>query len=171
MDESFRIDGLDIIYPVHVTAYGTRWNFYSEYLKRLRSAEVEKDTPHTVMDTLIDLGVFSSKGINVVKNVPLIITKDVRISNDRRYYMVDYMIPEYNMVIILTNPFKKSLNGKSLDIMKKTISKIGYDVIELDLNQKPNSYDKMINLLKGFLASFDFRTVPDKKVIPNYEGI
>lgn len=172
MEKYFKIDGIDINYPVHLVTNGVTWNFRSEYDKRrniCKSVSL-RDTPHLIMDLMIDVGLFSYRGIKVVKEVPLIITDDVRAPGEKkRYYIVDYMIPDYNMIVLLTNSFKKSLGKKSAELMRKTLSNMGYDVVEMSLNY--DDMDKISNIIRGFLSSFSYRTRPEVRVIPDYSKL
>lgn len=152
----FMIDDLPIRYPIHILINGRNWNFQSEYLKKIRSLTC--DTSHKLFDLLVDTEFFSEIG-KVYKNIPFIVTDDIRVKGDKRtYYIVDYFIPSMNLIVVLNNKTEIALKTPKVKYLKSTMYSLGYDVIEI------NDLDKVENLgsyMNGFKNSLSFRSKPD----------
>lgn len=156
----FKIDGLDIEYPIHVVTNGRKWNFYSEYNKRVSSKIT--DTDHMLMDLLVDTGFFSvvNDKFNVVKDVPVLVTDKVRMIGDKRsYYIIDYVIPALKLAIIMMNDVDKSLKTPKYKYLEPTLYNIGFDVIVLsNLSSKGSQLGEY---MVGLRNSLSFRTVSE----------
>lgn len=162
MSNYFKIDKLDIEYPIYLESNGKKWNFLAEYKKRLKSP---KDNAHKLMEVLIKLGYFNFK---IVPDVPFLVTDGIRVPGDKRsYYMVDYYIPDFNIVVVINNEFSNKLSPKLVNNMKSTLSNLGFEVLSLKLNadDSPENIAKVIN---GFNTSMKFRTPPSEIVKVRY---
>lgn len=159
----FKIDGLDIEYPIHILINGRRWNFKAEYEKKIKSDNIP-DVNHKLFDLLVDIGYF--EGLQIIKKVPFIVTDDIRIKGDKRtYYIADYLIPKLNFIIILTNKIDISMKTPRVKYMEPTLRKLGYDVLVIqDLYDNP----RLSEYLVGLKSSFKFRTNPEIIIQPHY---
>lgn len=159
----FKLEGLDIEYPIYVNSNGRKWNFKAEYLKKMKT--MTYDLNHKLMDLVIGIGFFNEIG-KVFSNVPILVTSDIRVPGDKRsYYIVDYFIPRMNLMLLLTNKTEKALSTPKSKYLKDTLYNLGYDVIELqDLESKLNLSEYLLGLKK----SIQLRSVPEEIIYPRY---
>lgn len=161
MDNYFKIDDLEVQYPIYLMINGRKWNFKSEYQKKLK----EIDQCRSVMDLLIDTGFFL--GHKVYRSVPFLVTEEIRVKGDKRkYYIADYFFPNYNLIVM---NYIDEDSKKKMKHFEQTMTNIGYDVVYLPpLVFGEMDYMELVNNVKGFRTSLRFRTVPETKVLPKY---
>lgn len=159
----FMINDLPIQYPIHILINGRNWNFQSEYIKKIKSLAC--DTNHKLFNLLVDTGFFNSVS-TVYKNIPFIVTDDIRVKGDKRtYYIVDYFIPNLNLVIILNNKAEIALKTPKIKYLKSSMYALGLDVIEItDLDQ----IEDLGSYMNGFKNSLLFRSKPEHIIYPRY---
>lgn len=158
-DNYFKVADLNIEYPIFLKINGRNWNFFREYEKKLKELEKNKDPNHKLFDLARDLDLF--KGIEMYENIPFLVTSDIRCDKDnRRYYIVDYLIPKLNTVIILVSDKNKNKIRK----MKDTLANLGLNVMEV--NNLENK-TRIGEYLKSLSLSLKFMTEDEMKY-PKY---
>lgn len=161
MDNYFKIDDLDIEYPIHLAINGRKCNFKSEYEKKVKTLGF--DVSHKMLNLLVDTGFFNDS--KVYKNIPFLVTDDIRVKGDKRtYYIADYYIPEKNTVILLFNNTEISLKTPKYKYLKDTLYSLGYNVIVLEELSEMNNLPSYLLSLRN---NMEFLTI-DKVIYPTY---
>lgn len=152
-DNYFKLDDLDIEYPIHLTINGRKWNFKSDYLKKVKSLIEAKDNTHKLFNVFRELGSFNVK---LYEYVPFLVTDDIRSKGDKRtYYVVDYFVPEAGIILINSTDYLGG-TAKTKSRLVPTLSNLGYTILRLhDVDDMEVS--NIVKYLTGLNTTFQLK--------------